>query len=48
MAQTVSDAVATRDNSPTAMIKTYEGDFASVLPSHVKAETWVRVAQGAL
>jgi recombination protein RecT len=47
-APTVSQAVATRDNSPTAMIKRYSGDFASVLPSHVKAETWVRLAQGAL
>lgn len=46
--QTVSQAVATRDNSPSGMIKTYSGDFASVLPSHVKAETWVRLAQGAL
>lgn len=48
MTQTVSDAVATRENSPTALIKTYATDFASVLPSHIKAETWVRLAQGAL
>lgn len=47
-AQTVSDAVATRDNSPAAMIRTYSTDFATVLPSHIKAETWVRLAQGAL
>lgn len=47
-AQTVSDAVATRDNSPRGMIQAYSTDFASVLPSHVKAETWVRLAQGAL
>jgi len=47
-AQTVSDAVATRDNSPGGMIRTYSGDFASVLPTHIKAETWVRLAQGAL
>jgi recombination protein RecT len=46
--QTVSQAVATRDNSPAGLIKTYSSDFASVLPSHVKAETWVRLAQGAL
>lgn len=48
MTQTVSDAVATRDNSPAGLIKTYSADFASVLPSHIKAETWVRLAQGAL
>jgi recombination protein RecT len=47
-AQTVSDAVAKRDNSPSGLIKTYTADFASVLPSHIKAETWVRLAQGAL
>lgn len=47
-AQTVSDAVATRDNSPVGLIRAYSADFASVLPSHIKAETWVRLAQGAL
>jgi len=48
MTQTVSDAVAKRDNTPHAMIATYSQDFASVLPSHVRADTWVRLAQGAL
>lgn len=48
MTTTVTDAVAKRDNSPAAMIRTYSADFASVLPSHVKADTWVRLAQGAL
>lgn len=47
-AQTVSNAVAQRDNSPSALIGRYSRDFASVLPSHVKPETWVRLAQGAL
>jgi recombination protein RecT len=45
--QTVTDAVATRDeNSPAAMIELYRGDFALVLPSHIKPEAWVRVVQG--
>jgi recombination protein RecT len=48
MSETVSNAVAQRDNSPAGLIKQYSGDFASVLPSHVKPETWVRLAQGAL
>lgn len=48
MSQTVSDAVAKRDASPSGLIRAYSADFASVLPSHVKAETWVRLAQGAL
>jgi len=47
-AQTVSDAVATRDSSPSGLIRQYSADFAQVLPSHVKADTWVRLAQGAL
>ena len=47
-AQTVSDAVATRDSSPSGLIRQYSGDFAAVLPSHIKADTWVRLAQGAL
>jgi recombination protein RecT len=48
MTQTVTQAVAQRDNTPTGLIKQYMTDFATVLPSHIKADTWVRVAQGAL
>lgn len=48
MTQTVSQAVATRDTSPTGLIKQYSESFAAVLPSHVKPATWVRLAQGAL
>jgi recombination protein RecT len=46
--ETVANAVAQRDTSPGALIKTYSSSFATVLPSHVKPETWVRLAQGAL
>jgi recombination protein RecT len=45
---TASTAVATRDNSPGGLVKNFSSDFALVLPSHVKPETWVRLAQGAL
>jgi recombination protein RecT len=48
MPETVAGAVAQRDNTPGALIKTYSSSFASVLPTHVKPETWVRLAQGAL
>jgi recombination protein RecT len=41
-------AVVPQQNRPGAMVKQYETDFAAVLPSHVKPETWVRLAQGAL
>lgn len=45
---TVTSAVARRDDSPRGVIEQYRADFATVLPSHIKPETWVRVAQGAL
>jgi recombination protein RecT len=50
MTETVTQAVEKReqDRSPAGMIRTYSQDFASVLPSHVKPDTWVRLAQGAL
>jgi len=48
MTQTVSQAVAQRDNSPAGLIRQYTTDFATVLPSHVNSATWVRLAQGAL
>lgn len=46
--ETVTQAVARKDNSPAALIRQYSTDFATVLPSHVKPDTWVRLAQGAL
>lgn len=44
----VSSAVATVDNSPAGLLQTYKGDFAQVLPSHLKPEVFVRLATGAL
>lgn len=34
--------------TPGDLIRQYANDFATVLPSHIKADTWVRLAQGAL
>jgi len=48
MTQTVGNAVAQRDNTPAALIQQYSSDFKTVLPSHVRPDTWLRVAQGAL
>lgn len=45
---TTSQALEKADTSPKALVKKYEQSFMQVLPSHVKPETWVRVAQGAL
>lgn len=46
--QTVSTAIAKRDDTPRGLIAQYSASFAAVLPSHVKPEQWVRLAQGAL
>lgn len=43
-----ANQVAKRDDSPAGLIRQYAGDFKTVLPSHVKPDTWVRIAQGAL
>lgn len=48
MTETVTGAVAKRDTGPGAMVQQYSGDFRAVLPSHIKPEQWVRLAQGAL
>jgi recombination protein RecT len=48
MTETITGAIAKRDNGPGALIKQYTNDFATVLPSHRKPEQWVRVAQGLL
>lgn len=49
-AETVTAAVEKRqpDNTPGALVRAYSNDFAAVLPTHIKAATWVRLAQGAL
>ena len=47
--ETVTGALVARDKpGARAMIESYRADFGTVLPSHIKPETWVRVAQGAL
>lgn len=47
MTQTVSDAVARRD-SINAFLDPYRADFTAVLPTHVKAEQWIRLTTGVL
>lgn len=37
-----------KPGTPTEVVQAYQADFAAVLPSHVKPETWVRLAVGAL
>ncbi|AZM91467.1 recombinase RecT [Streptomyces sp. W1SF4] len=46
--QTVSSALATRDTGPGAMVERYRDDLAMVMPSHVKPDTFVRLAVSVL
>lgn len=48
MTNPTQQALAERDNTPGRMIETYRQDFATVLPTHVRSDTWVRLAQGVL
>jgi recombination protein RecT len=48
MTETVTQAVAQRDSSPTALVANYRDDFAAVLPSHLPPAAFVRLAQGVL
>ncbi|MFL4904877.1 recombinase RecT [Streptomyces sp. MMS24-I2-30] len=44
----IGNAIATRDNGPEAIVRQHKDDLTLVLPSHVKGETWMRLAYGAL
>lgn len=43
-----STAIAKKDQGPGALVKQYQGDIAMVLPSHVKPDQFVRIAQSVL
>ena len=47
-ATTVSNAVAVRDTGPAAIIEQYKGELAMVMPSHVKPDTFARLAVSVL
>lgn len=47
-AEKVTNAVAKVDHTPGAMVRQHAESFTAVLPSHIKPETWVRLAQSAL
>lgn len=44
----ISNAIATRENNAEAVVRQHKDDLTLVLPSHVKGETWMRLAYGAL
>ena len=45
---TVTNAVAIRDTGPEAIVRQHRDDLTLVLPTHMKGETWMRLATGAL
>ncbi|WP_333758457.1 recombinase RecT [Streptomyces sp. ISBFB 2968] len=44
----ISNAIATRDNGPAAQIEVYRDEYAALVPSHVNADQWIRLAVGAI
>lgn len=42
----VSNAIAERDNSPSGLIDQYRAEFATVLPSQINPDQWVRMTMG--
>lgn len=47
-AQTIGSAVAVQKTTASSMVEQYRDDFATILPSHIRTDTWVRLAVGAL
>lgn len=44
----IGAALAQRDAGPEALVHQHRDDLTLVLPSHIKGETWMRLATGAL
>ncbi len=48
MTTQTSAAIERKEQGPGALVKQYQNDIAMVLPSHVKPDQFVRIAQGVL
>ena len=46
MTETVTNAVARREEGPTGMIEQYRADLTTMLPAHIKGDAWIRLAIG--
>ncbi|MGW4603677.1 recombinase RecT [Streptomyces sp. NPDC004532] len=44
----IGNEIATRDNGPAAQIEAYRSEYAALVPSHVNADQWIRLAVGAI
>lgn len=47
-AETTTNAIAKAETGPAAMITHYKDDLSTVMPSHVNADMWVRLAVGVI
>jgi len=48
MTESITQAVAVRDNGPAAQVEQYRDEYAALMPSHVNPDQWVRMAVGAI
>lgn len=46
--QTASQATREQEKDATALVRRYQGHFAELLPTHIRAEQWTRIATGLL
>jgi recombination protein RecT len=44
----ISNEIAKRDNGPAAQLEQYRDEYAALVPSHVNADQWIRLAVGAI
>lgn len=44
----ISTAIEKRDSGPAAQIELYRDEYAALVPSHVNADQWIRLAVGAI
>ncbi|MBB4984966.1 recombinase RecT [Streptomyces nymphaeiformis] len=44
----IGNAIEKRDNGPAAQIEAYRSEYAALVPSHINADQWIRLAVGAI
>ncbi|MCX5137633.1 recombinase RecT [Streptomyces sp. NBC_00340] len=44
----IGNAIEKRDSGPAAQIEQYRDEYAALVPSHVNADQWIRLAVGAI
>lgn len=44
----IGNEIEKRDNGPAAQIEAYRSEYAALVPSHINADQWVRLAIGAI